>query len=65
MLTNAFRAIVRNPFKESFYGKNKKKKTINVLTAFFISIKNGIKSFLKWIFNRYPKGIHWHDPINN
>ena len=46
-------------------GKRKKKKAINVLTAFFISIKNGIKSFLKWICNRYPKGIHWHDPINN
>ena len=45
--------------------RKKKKKAINVLTAFFISIKNGIKSFLKWIFNRYPKGIHWHDPINN
>ena len=40
----------------------RKKKTINILTAFFISIKTGIISFLKWIFNRYPKGIHWHDP---
>ena len=53
------RAIVSNPFKESFYGKKekKKKKTINVLTAFFISIKSGLKTFLKWIVNHCPKVI--------
>ena len=46
MLTSAFRALVKNPVKESFYGK-KKKKTINVLTAFFISHKSNVKTFLK------------------
>ena len=52
-------AIVSNPFKESFYGKKeKKKKAINVLTAFFISIKSDIKTFLKWIVNHCPKVIH-------
>ena len=49
------RAIVSNPFKESFYVK--KKKAINVLTAFFISIKSDIKTFLKWIVNHCPKVI--------
>ena len=34
ILTNVIRALVNNPFKESFYGK-RKEKTINVLTAFF------------------------------
>ena len=48
MLTNAFRALVNNPFKESFYGKRKKKE-IDVLTAFFISHKSCVKIFLKWI----------------
>ena len=38
---DAFRALVNNPFKESFYGKRKKKKTINVLTVFFIFHKSG------------------------
>ena len=45
MLTSALRALVKNLIKESFYGK--KKKTINVLTAFFISHKSDIKTFLK------------------
>ena len=58
MITDAIRVIVSNPFKESFYGKKgKKKKTINILTVFFISIKNGIKTFLKWIVNHCLKGI--------
>ena len=51
MLTNVFRVLVNNSFKESFYGK----KTINILTTFFISHKNSIKTFLKWIVNQYPK----------
>ena len=42
LLTNALRALVNNPFKESFYGE---KKTINVLTVFFISIKVVSKFF--------------------
>ena len=53
MLTSALRVLVKNPVKESFYGK--KKKTINVLTAFFISHKNDVKTFLKWIVNECPK----------
>ena len=41
--------LVKNLIKESFYGK--KKKTINVLIAFFISYKSDVKTFLKWILN--------------
>ena len=44
MLTNAFRALVNNPFKESFYEKRKK---INILTAFFIFHKNYVKTIIK------------------
>ena len=51
MLTNAFRVLVNNSFKESFYGKRKKKEEIDVLTAFFISHKSCVKIFLKWIVN--------------
>ena len=32
------------------------KKTINVLTAFFISHKSDVKTFLKWIVNECSKG---------
>ena len=42
MLTSALRVLVNNPVKESFYGK---KKTINILTLFFISHKNDVKTF--------------------
>ena len=59
MLTDALRTIVNNPFKESFYGK---KKTINVLTTFFISNKSGVKTFLKLIVNQCLKGTRQHDP---
>ena len=45
MLTNVLKVLVNNLFKERFY--KKKKKTINVLTVFFISYKNCVKSFLK------------------
>ena len=45
MLTDVIRILVNNLFKESFYGE--KKKTINILTAFFISHKNDVKTFLK------------------
>ena len=62
MLTNAFRALVNNPFKENFYGKEKKKKAINVLTAFFIFHKSNVKIFLKWIVNYCPKGTREYDP---
>ena len=37
--------LVKNLIKESFYGK--RKKTINILTAFFISHKSDVKTFLK------------------
>ena len=54
MLTNAFKTLVNNPFKESFY---EKKKIVNILTTFFISHKSNVKTFLKWIINKYPKDI--------
>ena len=48
MLTDALRTMINNPFKESFYEKRKKKKkAINVLTIFFISHRNGVKTFIK------------------
>ena len=47
MLTNVLKVLVNNLFKESFY----EKKTINVLTNFFIFHKNNIKTFLKLIIN--------------
>ena len=46
MLTSALRALVKNPVKKIFYEK-KKKKTINVLTVFFIFHKSDVKTFLK------------------
>ena len=45
MLTSAIRVFVKNPIKESFYGKKK----INVLTHFFIFLKSDVRTFLKWI----------------
>ena len=44
MLTSAFKALVNNPIKESFYGG---KKTINILTAFSFFIESDVKIFLK------------------
>ena len=52
MLTSVLRATVKNPVKKIFMGKEKK--IINVLTAFFISHKNDVKIFLKWIVNECP-----------
>ena len=57
MLTSALRVLVNNLVKESFYGK-RKKKTINVLTVFFIFHKSDVKTFLKWILNQCSKGTH-------
>ena len=54
MLTSALKALVKNPVKESFY--EKKKKTINVLTSFFISHKSNVKTFFNWTLNQCPKG---------
>ena len=42
VLTSALRVLVKNPIKESFYGKK-----INILTYFFIFHKNNVKTFLK------------------
>ena len=52
MLTSALRALVNNPVKESM-GKEKKK-TINVLIAFFNFHKRDVKTFFKWIINECP-----------
>ena len=46
---SALRTLVKNPVKESFYGK--RKKIINILTTFFISYKSDVKIFLQWIVN--------------
>ena len=53
MLTSALKTLVKNPVKESFYGKRKKN---NVLTVFFIFHKSDVKTFLKWIVNKCPEG---------
>ena len=52
MLTDVIRVLVNNLFKKSFY--EKRKKAINVLTTFFISNKNDVKTFLKLIINYCP-----------
>ena len=51
---SVLRVLVKNPVKENFYGK--RKKTINVLTVFFISHKSNVKTFFNWILNQCPKG---------
>ena len=53
MLTNTLRALVNNPFKETFYGKKK----INILTHFFICHKSDVKTFLKLIVNSALKAL--------
>ena len=40
----------------------KEKKAINVLTAFFISHKNDVKTIFNWILNQCSKGTRQHDP---
>ena len=54
MLMDVLRVIINNPFKENFM--EKEKKTINILTVFFIFHKSGIKTFLKLIINHCFKG---------
>jgi len=39
---------------EIFYGKRKKQ--LIFLTAFYIFHKSGVKNFLKWFINNFPKG---------
>ena len=51
ILMSTLRVLVKNPVKESFYGK-RKKKTINVLIVFFISHESNVKTFLKWILKQ-------------
>ena len=53
MLTSVLRTLVKDPVKESFYGKRKKK--INVLSVFFISHKSDVKNFFNKILNQCPK----------
>ena len=43
--------------KKVFMGKEKEK-AINILTAFFISHKSDVKTFLKWILNQCPNDTH-------
>ena len=53
MLTSTLRTLIKNPVKESFYGK----KIINFLTAFFISHKSDVKTFIKLIVNTTLKKL--------
>ena len=53
--TLRLRSLINNPIKKKFLWKMKKK-TINVLTTFFIFYKSDVKIFLKWIVNQYSKG---------
>ena len=57
MLMSVLRVLINNLVKKNFYGK-RKKKTINVLTVFFIFYKSDVKTFLKWILNQCSKGTH-------
>ena len=54
MLTSAFRALVKNPVKESFditfMGNEKSCQNIDCFFFFF-----PIKTFFNWILNQYPK----------
>ena len=61
MLTSALRALIKNPVKKNFY--EKRKKTINVLTIFFIFHKNDVKTFLIWILNECHQRTRQHDPF--
>ena len=54
MLISVFKILVKNPIKKKFYGK-RKKKTINILTAFLISHKSDVKNFFNKILNQCPK----------
>ena len=45
-------------YLKKIFMKNEKKNVINILTAFSISYKSGIKIFLKWIINKCVKEIY-------
>ena len=57
-LNATLQLLVIYRFVETFYGKRKKKQ-LNFMIAFYISYKSGIKSFLKWSINKFPKA-----PVN-
>ena len=46
---------------KKFFMRKEKKKTINILTVFFISHKNCVKTFLKQIVNQCFKDTCQHD----
>ena len=54
MLTSALGHWLKIQLKKVFIGKEKI--VINVLIAFFIFHKSDVKTFLKWIVNKCPKG---------
>ena len=58
MLMSVPGVLVKNPVKESFYEK-RKKKIINILTIFFIFQKSNVN----WIFNQYSNDTceHFHN----
>ena len=56
---SVLKVLVNNPVKKKNYGK---KKTINILTVFFIFHKSDVKTFLKWIVNHCSKSIHSSGP---
>ena len=56
MLMSVFKVLFKNLIKLSFY--EKRKKTINILTAFFISYKSDVKNFFNWILNQCLNGTH-------
>ena len=63
MLTSTLRALIKNLVKESF-NRKRKKKTINVLIAFFISHKSDVKTFLKWIVKSENHHLNFKKTIN-
>jgi len=54
MLMDVLRVMINNSFREYFY----EKKTINILTIFFIFYQNFVKIFLKLVVNYCPKNTH-------
>ena len=54
ILTSVLRILINNPVKKFFY---KKKKKINILTIFFISIKVMSKLFKNRLFSNVLKTL--------
>ena len=54
ILTSVLRILINNPVKKNFY---KKKKKINILTIFFISIKVISKLFKNRLFSNVLKTL--------